>query len=159
MSSGHNPHILESVMRINESQPRRMIDLLEMEMDIKGKNVAVLGLSFKPNTDDIRGAPSINIIGELLKKGANVTVYDPRAMKHVNELFGKAVDYADSAKAAIKDKEAVLFCTEWEEFKTMNIDDFRSMKQSVVIDGRRIFDPQDMKGIRFRAIGYGKNIK
>ena len=124
--------------------------------DIKGKRIALWGLAFKPNTDDIREASSLYIIDELLKLGANVVAYDPEAMPNVKQKLGDSIEFADSATEAIKDADALVICTEWGEFKSTSLEVIKkNLKSPVVFDGRNIFDIEKMKeeGVYYQSIG------
>jgi len=129
-SKGIDPVILNSVMETNDDQPRRMIALLKKHLDPQDRTIGVLGLSFKPDTDDIRESRAISVIRLLLQEGAKVKAYDPEAMKHFNELF-PGISYAKSG-AEVMASDAVLIVTEWKEFESL---DYRG---KLVIDGRRI---------------------
>lgn len=135
-SSGHPLSLLETVMRINDNQPQIMLDLLEKRIgSLSGKKIAVLGLAFKRDTDDIRESRSIAIVSGLVSKGASVNAYDPKAMDNFKKLFSD-IRYCNSAKQAIASSDAVLILTDWNEFKSLKQDDFGPGK--VVIEGRRI---------------------
>ncbi len=150
--------ILKSVMAVNHQQKERLARLLLQyySNDIKGKKIAVWGLAFKPNTDDIREAPALYIIRKLIEKGADVRVYDPEAMNNVRELFGEEIVYGTSAYEILADAAALLICTEWSEFRNP---DFNRMKQlmdhKAVFDGRNLFDPKSMheRGFYYQSIG------
>ncbi|MEM3401973.1 MAG: UDP-glucose/GDP-mannose dehydrogenase family protein [Candidatus Hadarchaeales archaeon] len=134
---GYRPKILRSVIEVNERQPLRLLELLKKHIpNLRGKTIGVLGLSFKPGTDDIREAPSIKIVRELLKEGAKVKAYDPEAMENFRRLFPD-IDYCN-AKEVLK-SDAVLILTEWEEFRRL---DYRG---KVVIDGRKIDEARKAK--------------
>ena len=124
------PRLLRAVMEVNENQPKKMLDLMEKYMLLDGKNIGVLGLAFKPDTDDIRGSRAIPIIESLLEKGANVIAYDPKAMDNFKELFPQ-IKYAKSAEEVLN-SDAVFTTVEWKEFNNL---DFTG---KIVIDGRRI---------------------
>lgn len=142
----YEPKLLEEVQELNLRQKVEIIEQLEKKIgNLKGKTVCVLGLAFKPDTDDIREASSIPIISKLLEKGARVRAYDPKAMENFRRLFPD-VEYADNAKAAIKDSDACLIVTDWEEFRELGEKDFRAMKNRVVLEGRRILDRKRVSG-------------
>lgn len=137
--------LLKSVMNVNENQPLRIVELLENRINkIKGKRIAVLGLSFKAGTDDIRSAPSIKIIRALLEKGATVVAYDPKAMNNMKRLF-RNIHYASNAIDALKNSDACLLLTEWPEFKKLSDKDFTVMKKKIIIEGRKILDKRKVK--------------
>lgn len=156
---GVNMPLIEATISINEVQPLKAVEFAEELLgNLNGKLIAILGLAFKPNTDDMRSAVSIKIINKLLEKNAAVAVYDPKAINNAKKIFGDKVRYAKSAKECIKGADCAIIVTEWHEFKNIKPKDFkRYMKKSIVIDGRRIYDPNEMNkhGIKFRAIGLG----
>ncbi len=129
---GEDPKILKAVIEVNEKQPLKMVKLLKKHIpDLKGKKIGVLGLAFKPDTDDIRESRAIPIIRALLDEGANVIAYDPKAMENFAKMFPQ-IDYANSGEEVITNSDAVLIVTEWKEFEELNY------KEKIVIDGRRI---------------------
>ncbi len=134
---GYEPKLLESVIGVNERQPSRMVELLKRKVgNVKGKKVAVLGLAFKNDTDDIRESRSIPVIKELLESGASVSAYDPMANGNMKKIFSD-VDYCNSAKGALTGADACMVMTEWDEFRNLG-DEFDAMKNRLVVDGRRI---------------------
>ncbi|MHA1730231.1 MAG: UDP-glucose dehydrogenase family protein, partial [Promethearchaeota archaeon] len=166
MSAGYNSKILSATLEINKNQPIRPISTLKKVLNgLKGKVIAVLGLAFKPNTDDVRSAPSINIIKELLIEKAKIRAYDPVAIDNFKKESGieekSGVKYCSKMIDALKGSDAVIFVTEWEEFYKLNQDDFiNNMNSPVIIDGRRIFDPEKFDGekIIYRALGFSKSL-
>ncbi len=142
--NNYNLGILESVMKLNEKQPLRIIELLEKKIKIKDKKITILGLSFKADTDDIRNAPSIEIIRSLLDRGANVVAYDPKSMDKMKNMF-KNVQYAENVKSALAGSDACLLLTEWSEFKKLTDKDFAFMKNKIIIEGRRILDKNKIR--------------
>jgi UDPglucose 6-dehydrogenase len=150
--------LLESVENINKTQPLRAVQFCrELLGDLKGKRVAILGLAFKADTDDMREARAIPIINQLLSEGAMVTAYDPVAMPLAKTIFQNDVKYATSASACLKNADCCILVTEWEEFKKLKPKDFiKQMKQPVLIDGRRIYDPKEFgRKMKFAAVGLG----
>ena len=150
--------LIEATLKINDEQPYKLIDLAdELIGGLRGRKIAILGLAFKPNTDDIRNAVSIKIVKKLLEKGAEVTLYDPRATDNARKIFGNNVDYANSVKDCLQSSECVLIVTEWDEFRNLKPDDFiELMKVPAIVDGRRIYDPKTfISKVRFKAIGLG----
>ncbi|MEA1959257.1 MAG: UDP-glucose/GDP-mannose dehydrogenase family protein, partial [Chloroflexota bacterium] len=140
---GYRPRLLESVIDVNRDQPSRMVEAAEGAIgDLKGKAVAVLGLAFKPDTDDMRDAPSIRVIASLLDKGASVRAYDPKAMEAARRTIDKQIEYCESARQAIDKADCVLIVTEWDEFRDEALYNGR-----VVIDGRRALDPEKARAI------------
>lgn len=146
--------ILSAVLGINELQPMRAIQLLEGLMDIKGKRVALLGLAFKPDTDDMREAPSIVIANELLSKGAVVVAYDPIAKDTAMAVLPN-ITHSNSAEEALKDADAVIVVTEWKEFNNLSSKDFAIMRGNNIIDGRRVLDWKELinNGFNVKVIG------
>ena len=146
--AGYNPELLNTVLDINREQPMRLLNIAREK--IKGfdkKRVAVLGLAFKPDTDDMRDSPSIPIINELLKENAVVIAYDPKAEKNSRKIFDQGILYSDSAKDALKDADIAIIVTDWAEFSDL---DFSGMKQKIVIDGRNIV--KDREGIVYEGL-------
>jgi len=151
--------LVNATIEVNEKQPLIMIDLAKEDLkSLKNKTIAILGLSFKPNTDDIREAVSIKIIKKLLEEGANVKVYDPKAMDNMRKIFEDKIVYSKSAIECIKDSDCAMLVTEWDEFKNLTPEDFlMNMRNPLLIDGRRIYDRKDFsKKLKYKAIGLGK---
>ncbi len=137
---GYEPKLLQEVHDLNLRQKVKMVEQLESKVGgLKGKTVCVLGLAFKPDSDDIREASSIPVISKLIEKGARVKAYDPKAKENMRKVFPD-VEYAETAKDAIKDSDACLVVTEWKEFGDLSDRDFGAMRTKVVIEGRRILD-------------------
>lgn len=156
---GYRFKLVEVAILVNKLQSRRVVEMAEEELgSLYEKGIAVLGLSFKPNTDDIREATSVRIIRQLLNKKAKLKVYDPLAMENVRALFGRRITYAHTVHDCLKESECCLVLTEWDEFKRLKTEDFiTSMKKPIVIDARRIFDPRRFsKKVRLRSIGLEK---
>ncbi|ABD42765.1 UDP-glucose 6-dehydrogenase [Methanospirillum hungatei JF-1] len=146
-SVGERPQLLHAVIEINEKQPHKMLELVRKRIgDLKGKRIAVLGLAFKDNTDDIRDSRSIPVIEELIKEGADVIAYDPMAMINMKRLF-PSITYAKSIKDVLKDADGCLIMTEWPEFSHLS-EEFSLMKQPpVILEGRRIIKRPEVEGI------------
>jgi len=152
--TGYTPELLKSVVSINEKQP---LEALKMVDDLEGKTVSILGLSFKPDTDDIRESPSIKLITELQKHNTVIKAYDPKAAENMRKLFPD-ITYTNSPKESLRDSDVCFVMTEWKEIKELKPKDFLiSMKTPFVVDGRRVFDPEEKKkaGISYKGIGYG----
>jgi len=150
--------ILNSVMKVNEIQKRLLVEKVKkyFKGDIKGKKFAIWGLAFKPETDDIREAPSLYVIDELLKEGASVTAFDPEAMKNVKTLLGDKISYAADQYEALKDADALLIVTEWSVFRTPDFELLENqLKNKVIFDGRNLYDLQKMIdcGFYYNSIG------
>ena len=143
---GEDPIILKAVMEVNHKQPERMIDLLRKHLgDLKGKRVAVLGLAFKDNTDDIRESRSIVVIRKLLSEGADVAGYDPMATDQMRKIFPE-IEYSSDAASALLSADGALIMTEWPQFRNLS-DEFSLMRNKVVIDGRHLISGPGIEGI------------
>ena len=156
----YTPRMLEATLKVNRDQAIHVVRLLKnLLRTLKGKRIAVLGLSFKPGTDDLREAPSIKIIRQLLKEGANVVGYDPVAIENAKKMLGRRIEYAASARSCLDRADAALLVTEWEEFDELSPTDFKDrMSQPVLIDARRIYDPATYGSILvYSAVGLGKS--
>lgn len=159
-NSGYDPTLLQAVEKVNNTQPYRAVELARNLLgELVNKRIAVLGLAFKPNTDDIREAVSTKLINRLLSEGAKIVAYDPAAIKNARGIFGDWIDYAPSMIDCIQNAECCIISTEWDEFKKMKPEDFlKHMKNPIIIDGRRIYDPNSFsKKMKFAAIGLGPN--
>jgi UDPglucose 6-dehydrogenase len=156
---GYTPELLESVENINRAQPLKAVEFCKQRLgSLEGKKIAILGLAFKPDTDDMREARVIPIINQLLKHGADVTAYDPVAIPTAKTIFNHKIHYATSALDCIKDADCAIIVTEWPEFQKLTPEDYaRNMKQPILIDGRRIYNPEKYgEKLKFTAIGLGK---
>jgi UDPglucose 6-dehydrogenase len=155
---GYDPQVLESVEKVNREQPQRAIELCKKLIGpLKGKQIAILGLAFKPDTDDMREARVIPIIQGLIERGAKIKAYDPVAIPLAKELFKDKIQYASTALNCLKEADCAIIVTEWPEFKKLKPEDFiQKMKHPALVDGRRIYDPDEFnKKIKFAAIGLG----
>jgi len=158
---GYRPRLLEEVISINLEQAKHMIELAKEELgNLKDKKIALLGLSFKPNTDDVREASSMRVIDFLLKEGAKVHVFDPVAANNAKKVLGKRVNYSGTLAECLENADCCMLVTEWDEFKKLRPEDFTQfMKKPLLIDGRRIYDYKEFsKKLRLRAIGLGKTL-
>jgi len=155
---GYEPILLKSTETVNQAQPNRVVQLCKNLLgDLNGKSIAILGLAFKPETDDMREARAIPIINKLLQEGAKVIVYDPVAIPTARTIFKEKIRYAVSAIDCLKNADCCILVTEWDEFKNLTSEDFRkNMKKPILIDGRRIYNPEKFsQKIFFKAIGLG----
>ncbi|MFY7942698.1 MAG: UDP-glucose dehydrogenase family protein, partial [Burkholderiaceae bacterium] len=158
--------VLAAVEAANERQKRVLVDKVVARFgeNLQGKTLALWGLAFKPNTDDMREAPSRVIIDELLKRGAQLRAYDPVAMVEAKRVMGDSVGltFVANQTEALQGADALLIVTEWREFKSPDFDSIRTLlKTPLVIDGRNLFEPELMRsqGIEYQAIGRGESIK
>ncbi len=149
--------LLQAVHEVNNKQKQSLLPKIQTLVgDIKGKTIAVLGLSFKPKTDDIRDAPSVTIIQQLLNAGAKVNAYDPIAMQPMKKYF-PTIEYTESAYDAAKDAECIVIATEWDEFRYLDLSKIKqSMKTPVIVDGRNIYDEEEVKRMGFKYVGVGR---
>lgn len=153
--------ILKAVMRVNEDQKTILIPKIRnyFRGSLKGKKIALWGLSFKPDTDDIREAPALYIIQDLLQAEAQISAFDPEAMENVENLLGHKIDYADNEYEALKDADCLVICTEWGIFRNPDFDKIGTlMKDKVIFDGRNLFEPEDMNKRGFYYASIGRNI-
>ncbi len=157
--SGYDARLLKQVDQLNERQKAQLLNKISNHFnhDLSGRHFTLWGLSFKPQTSDIREAPSLTIIEELLKRGAKITVFDPIAHEEVHKLIGDKVNYADSIESSVKDSNALIIATEWDEFRNCNLAELgKEMRERVVFDGRNIFEPEMVKEEGFFYYGVGR---
>jgi UDPglucose 6-dehydrogenase len=149
--------MLKTTLKVNDRQPLVAVEMVKSSLGtLKGKRIAILGCSFKPGTDDMRKAPSITVTGRLLRLGAHVVLYDPKAVEAARKVFGHNVEYANSVGESLADADCAIIVTEWDEFKRLKAQDFGCMKRQLVVDGRRIYSPEEFAdGTELRAIGLG----
>ncbi len=151
--------ILDAVMDVNEKQKMHLIPKIKdyFNNDLKGKTIALWGLAFKPNTDDIREAPALYMIDELLAAGATVTAYDPEAMKNVKQLLGSKINFSERQYDALIGADVLLIATEWSEFRTPDFTKIISLlKNKVIFDGRNLFDLAKMDELGFHYVSVGR---
>ena len=156
-SVGVEPAILGSAIRTNEVQHQEVIRMAEKLVgNLKGRRVAVLGLAFKGGTDDVRDSTSIEVVHSLLRKGASVSVFDPAAMDNARGILGTKVRYAETAEKCIAGADVCVIATGWDSFRTLRPSSFKSfMRSPLVVDGRRVFQPEVFKksGVRLLRVG------
>jgi UDPglucose 6-dehydrogenase len=151
--------MLSAVIDVNDRQKTIFIPKIEkyFENDLAGKNIAIWGLAFKPETDDIREAPSIYLMNALLGRKATLTVFDPEAMPNIRNKFGDSLNYADSMYGALENADALVICTEWSIFRTPNYEKLKSLlKEPVIFDGRNLYNVEDMEAEGFTYISIGR---
>jgi UDPglucose 6-dehydrogenase len=146
----YEPSLLEATVEVNDKQPRRLLALLDDHLDVGGKRIAVLGLAFKPGTDDIRNARSIPVIEGLQERDAEVVAYDPVAMANMRAEFS-AIEYADTAADALDGASAALIVTDWDEFGALEAE-FEAMQRRLVIDGRQIDLPVAARDLEYEGL-------
>lgn len=153
--------ILDAVMAVNENQKTKMIHRMKEHFTdgLKGKRIAVWGLSFKPQTDDIREAPALLNIELLLKEGAEVHVHDPEAMENVKKVLGDKIHYHTNPYDALNKADALLIATEWPEYRTPDFDRMKSlMDKKAIFDGRNIYDTSNIRELGFTYYSIGREI-
>lgn len=163
--NGYSPQILQAVETVNNKQKYKLPTLVRKHFgdDLTGKTFAVWGLSFKPNTDDMREASSRVLIEELWAAGATVHAYDPQAMEETQRIYGVRPDFVlcGTKEAALQGADALIICTEWQQFKAPDFDFLKlQLKTPVIFDGRNLFDPERLKqkGFSYYAIGRGQSV-
>jgi UDPglucose 6-dehydrogenase len=151
--------ILDAVMKVNEEQKLHLMPRIKtyFKNDLKGKHFALWGLAFKPNTDDIREAPALYMIEALTKEGATVCAFDPEAMANVKKTIGDDIQYADSQYEALKNADALIIATEWNEFRTPDFTKIeKALKNKAIFDGRNLFDISAMRELKFHYESIGR---
>ncbi len=159
--SNYDFKILKAVMDVNSFQKTKLIPQIKKHFgnDLKGKVIALWGLSFKPHTDDIREAPALYNIDELLKLGAIVKAHDPESMENVKGLFGSKIQYCETPYEAADGADAIFIATEWPEFRTPDFEKLSSLlKGKVIFDGRNLYDTDSMKELGYTYYSIGRRI-
>ncbi len=157
--SDYNFKILDAVIQVNHRQKTALVPKIKQrfEDNLKGLKIAVWGLAFKPETDDIREAPSLYIIDELLKAGATVSAFDPEAMDNVRKKLGTSINFTESMYAPLQDADALVICTEWSIFRTPNFKKVKELlKNPLIFDGRNLYDLSEMKSEEFEYYSIGR---
>ncbi len=155
----YNFQILEAVMDVNAKQKEILAQKISshFNQNLTDKTIAIWGLAFKPNTDDIREAPALNTIDALLKKGAKLKVYDPEAMDNIERIYGDKLYYAKDPYDTIHEADALAILTEWNVFRTPDLQLLKTkMHEAVIFDGRNVFDVEEMKNLGFQYFSIGR---
>jgi UDPglucose 6-dehydrogenase len=157
-NAGYRFRILQAVLEVNRLQQQRMVEKVAgLTGDLKGKTVAVLGITFKPNTDDVRDAPSLTIIPELIARGARIRAHDP-IVRDLEELEG--AEWCEDAYDAAKDADCLLLLTEWNEYRGLDFARLKTvMRSHSFVDGRNIYDPRDVRRMGFQYVGVGRSFE
>lgn len=158
-SNDYDFQILDAVMKVNDLQRERFFSTISTHFkgDLKGKKVALWGLAFKPNTDDIREAPALYIIDELLSAGASVNAYDPEAMKNVKQLYGDKVNFVKDEYEALNGADFLVIATEWNEFRSPDFDKVGSLlKEKLIFDGRNLYNLATIKELGYTYYSIGR---
>ena len=158
---GYSLKVIKAVEEVNNHQKEVVFMKIKeyFKGNLKGRQFGIWGLSFKPNTDDIREAPSLTLIRKLLAEGANVKAYDPAAMQEVKKKLGNIIEYSKDLYEVAIDIDALILATEWSEFRIPNYKVLgKLMKQKVIFDGRNIYEPEELKELGFKYFCIGRNI-
>ena len=158
---GYDFKILAAVMYVNEKQKLHLIPSIKayFNNELRGKKIALWGLAFKPNTDDIREAPALYLIEALLAAGATVAAFDPEAMQNVKQLVGETISFVENQYEALQDADALVIATEWSEFRTPNFDRISSLlKNKAIFDGRNLFDLNKMGDLGYHYVSIGRKV-
>jgi UDPglucose 6-dehydrogenase len=157
--AGYNFKILNAVEEVNSSQKSIIIPKIKNYFagNLRGKKIALWGLAFKPDTDDIREAPSRYIIDHLLEDGAEIHAFDPEAINNTKDIYGSTISYGSSAYDVLKDADALLIATEWGVFRTPDFEKIGSLlNEKVIFDGRNLYDLEKMTSLGFRYFSIGR---
>lgn len=157
--NGYDPTFFKMVEKVNTEQRSLLVKKAAVLLgSLKGKTIAVLGLSFKPDTDDIRDAPSITIIQKLLRAGANVRVCDPVSIPSIQKIFKEKITYNTSVNETLRNADAMILVTEWEKFQKINFQTVKKlMRKPNIVDGRNIYNPEQLKKLGFKYKGVGRS--
>lgn len=161
LENGIELRVLKAVTDVNRDQKKLLVRKVTDHFgdDLNGITIGVWGISFKPNTDDIREAPALTVIKGLLERGAAIAVYDPQAMKNASEVLGDSVKYASSVYDAVTGADAMVLVTEWTEFREPDLPRMvEIMRKPVVFDGRNVFNPVKLRKLGFTYFGIGRNV-
>ncbi len=150
--------IINGASDVNDSRVDRLIEKMKFEIsDFSGKVIALLGLSFKPNTDDLRHAPSLKFIDRLLEEGARVKVYDPIAIDNTKKIYGSSIEYFDDSYLAMEGAEALVIMTEWNEFRVLELEKVKKLlKGNLIFDCRNIYEKKKIEARGFRYHSFGR---
>ena len=155
---GVKPTMLNAVEKTNKQQINNIIELIKQNIGkIKGKKITILGVAFKPNTDDIRDSMSVELIRRLIKSDAIVKIHDPKALDNARKIFHDHIKYANSIPSALKNSQCAVIMTKWKEYERINNKTMKYMNKKFIIDTRRILSNKNL-GVKYHAIGLGRNI-
>jgi UDPglucose 6-dehydrogenase len=156
---GESLRIVEAAVEVNSAQKARMVKKIRDAVggSEHGRVIAVLGLTFKPETDDMRDAPAITILPALLEKGAKIRAHDPKGMAEAKKYLPEGIDYADNAYTACEGADAVVLMTEWNQYRALDLERIKkTMREPVFVDLRNVYEPAVMKAQGFRYVGVGR---
>jgi len=155
---GVNPTLLTAVEKINKQQISHIVTLVKQNIGkINGKKLTILGVAFKPGTDDIRGSVSIDLVKRLLKLGAKITIHDPKALENARKIFHDKVKYQKSVTLAVKDCQCAIIMTQWKDYERINNKIIKQMAKKFIIDTRRVLSNKNLDA-KYYAIGLGQKI-
>ncbi len=156
--NGYSLEILKSVEKVNEQQKKTLFDKVckYFNGDLKGKKIALWGLAFKPNTDDMREAPALVLVDKFTEMGAEIFAYDPIAIEEAKRRIGDRIYFCKSPYEATENADALLLVTEWSEFRVLNYKMLGKMKHKIIFDGRNIYDPEEVRKFGFEYFGIGR---
>lgn len=155
-SIGFEPALLRAVLTINRKQPNRAVEIAKEHLrTMSGRRVAVLGLTFKPNTDDLRESPSMKIVSALLREGCKVAVFDPKGLKEAERILRARVTYTSDPYSCVRDTDCCFICTPWKQLKALDLRKVaRLMRTPLIVDGRRLYAEDEVAPeITYRTIG------
>ncbi|UTW14126.1 UDP-glucose dehydrogenase family protein [Marinobacterium rhizophilum] len=166
LDAGHDAPLLNAVEQVNQRQKQTLFHKLQQGLgnNLRGKRIAIWGLAFKPNTDDMREAPSRSLMEALWDAGASVSVYDPEALNECHRIYGKRTDLnlAATRELAVEDADALVICTEWKAFRTLDFAWLKTqLRTPLIVDGRNLYAPQDVHraGLAYYAVGRGDSLQ
>lgn len=149
--------LLKSVINVNQRQQKKLVDIVQRRLgELRGKKIAVLGVAFKPSTDDVRESPAIEIVNALLALGAHMTLYDPVALQNAKKIWGKTLHYAGDLAEALREAHVAIIVTDWDEFKQMDLGLFQLMAEPVIVDGRNCFSLREMAAWPYEYYSIGR---
>jgi len=157
---GYDFKILDAVIGVNQKQKTIQVPkiLAHLGEDLTGKKIAVWGLAFKPETDDVREAPAIDVINALLERGASIAAFDPEAMPNIQKQFGDRIELTEQMYGPLEDADALVICTEWSIFRSPDFTKVKSLLRApVIFDGRNLYNTQDMAQEGFHYVSIGRN--
>jgi UDPglucose 6-dehydrogenase len=155
-SVGVNPTFLKAVEKTNLEQVDNILSLMEKTLgNLTSKKITILGIAFKPNTNDIRASKSVELIKKLLKNKAKITVHDPKALENTKKMFGKKIEYAKTLADALDKSHCAVIMTQWKQYNQLNKNSLKPMKRKIIIDSRRVLMGKELGG-KYFAVGVGK---
>ena len=154
-------HIVKAARKVNQEQIMRFVDKVKSRFEnLSEVSIALWGLAFKPDTDDVREAPAFVLIDELLKEGVKITAYDQEAIENTKRHYGDKIEYAEDMYSCCSGKDALVIVTEWNAFRNPNFDKLKGLlKSKIIFDGRNLYQPEDMDELGFEHYPVGRGFK